>query len=106
MSYKQSRCVFLLCSSLELLSLYDHLLITFLSRNYTGERMSSFLLQWQSRGAARVSGFCNALFSSATDARERFPCEEQWPALKCNHHNGRDASESKTPGQGLLVPHG
>ena len=85
MSYKQSKCVFLLCSSLELSSLYiyDHLLMTFLSRNYTREQMSSFLLQWLSRGAARVSGVCFALFSSATDARERFPCEEQWPALKC-----------------------
>ena len=57
--------------------------MTFLSRNYTRERTSSFLLQWLSRGAARVSGVCFALFSSATDARERFPCEEQWPALKC-----------------------
>ena len=56
--------------------------MTFLSRNYTRERMSSFLLQWLSRGAARVSGVCIALFSSATDARERFPCEEQWPAFE------------------------
>ena len=85
MTYKQPKCVFLLCSSLELLSLYiyDHLLITFLSRNYTREQMSSFLLQWLSRGAARESDVCIALFSSATDARESFPGQEQWPALKC-----------------------
>ena len=64
------------------LFIYDHLLITFLSRKYTRKRMSSFLLQWLSRGAARESdvNVCIALFSSATDARERFPCQEHWPA--------------------------
>ena len=80
--------------------------MTFLSRNYTREQMSSFLLQWLSRGAARVSGVCFALFSSATDARESSPCEEQWPALKCKSPQRPRCFGKKNPRTGSLVPHG
>ena len=86
-STSSQKCLFLLCSSPDLLSFLFIYIWPFVNNlsfqelhQGTDCRLSFFSGCLEEQPRSQMSDVCIALFSSATDVRGRFPCQEQWPA--------------------------